>query len=54
LQENFVSKAKSLLGDKSHGVQIAGITLITEMCQQSSETLQIFKKVRAAAALLEP
>ncbi|CAO3673785.1 unnamed protein product [Umbelopsis ramanniana] len=44
LQENFVSKAKSLLGDKSHGVQIAGITLITEMCQQSSETLQIFKK----------
>ncbi|KAI9280210.1 adaptin N terminal region-domain-containing protein [Umbelopsis sp. AD052] len=44
LQENFVSKAKSLLADKSHGVQIAGITLITEMCQQSSETLQIFKK----------
>ncbi|KAG2171566.1 hypothetical protein INT43_008292 [Umbelopsis isabellina] len=44
LQENFVSKAKSLLGDRSHGVQIAGITLITEMCQLSPETLQIFKK----------
>ncbi|CAO3669870.1 unnamed protein product [Umbelopsis vinacea] len=44
LQENFVSKAKSLLGDRSHGVQITGITLITEMCQQSQETLQIFKK----------
>lgn len=44
LQENFVSKAKSLLGDRSHGVQIAGITLITEMCQLSAETLQIFKK----------
>jgi len=44
LQENFISKAKSLLGDRSHGVQIAGITLITEMCQQSQETLQIFKK----------
>jgi AP-1 complex subunit gamma-1 len=47
LQENFVSKAKSLLGDRSHGVQIAGITLITEMCQLSPETLQIFKKVKS-------
>ncbi|KAI8977499.1 adaptin N terminal region-domain-containing protein [Mycotypha africana] len=42
--ENFISKAKSLLNDRSHGVLITGITLVTEMCQQNPEYISIFKK----------
>ncbi|KAI8368059.1 adaptin N terminal region-domain-containing protein [Blakeslea trispora] len=44
LAENFVSKSKSLLNDRSHGVLITGITLVTEMCQQNSENIPIFRK----------
>ncbi|KAI7869330.1 adaptin N terminal region-domain-containing protein [Spinellus fusiger] len=44
LHENFVSKSKSLLNDRSHGVLVTGITLITEMCQQHPENIQLFRK----------
>ncbi|CAH1766720.1 7115_t:CDS:10, partial [Entrophospora sp. SA101] len=44
LQENFLSKAKSLLNDRNHGVLLTAITLITEMCSKNSETLQAFRK----------
>lgn len=45
LHENFISRSKSLLNDRSHGVLITGITLVTEMCQQYPENVAIFRKV---------
>ncbi|KAI7899492.1 adaptin N terminal region-domain-containing protein [Cokeromyces recurvatus] len=44
LHENFISRAKSLLNDRSHGVLITGITLVTEMCQKDPENVKIFRK----------
>ncbi|CAG8713843.1 15780_t:CDS:10, partial [Acaulospora morrowiae] len=44
LQENFLSRAKSLLSDRNHGVLLTAITLITEMCLINSETLETFRK----------
>ncbi|CAG8528592.1 2118_t:CDS:10, partial [Acaulospora colombiana] len=44
LQENFLSRAKSLLSDRNHGVLLTATTLITEMCLINSETLQTFRK----------
>ncbi|CAJ0756644.1 16181_t:CDS:10 [Entrophospora sp. SA101] len=44
LQENFISKAKSLLNDRNHGVLLTAITLIIEMCSINSEALQTFRK----------
>ncbi|KAG2197741.1 hypothetical protein INT47_010677 [Mucor saturninus] len=44
LHENFISRSKSLLNDRSHGVLITGITLVTEMCEQNPENVVIFRK----------
>ncbi|CEP10509.1 hypothetical protein [Parasitella parasitica] len=44
LHENFISRSKTLLNDRSHGVLITGITLVTEMCQQYPENVTIFRK----------
>lgn len=44
LHENFISRSKALLNDRSHGVLITGITLVTEMCQQNPENVAIFRK----------
>lgn len=45
LCENFLPKTKSLLNDRNHGVLITGVTLVTEMCQQYPENIDLFKKV---------
>uniref|UniRef100_A0A1B6DP37 AP-1 complex subunit gamma n=2 Tax=Clastoptera arizonana TaxID=38151 RepID=A0A1B6DP37_9HEMI len=45
LMEIFLPATRSLLSEKNHGVLITGVTLITEMCEQSVDTLQHFKKI---------
>lgn len=45
LMEIFLPATRSLLSEKNHGILITGVTLITEMCENSPETLQHFKKV---------
>jgi AP-1 complex subunit gamma-1 len=45
LMEIFLPATRSLLSEKNHGVLVTGVTLITEMCENSPDTLQHFKKV---------
>lgn len=45
LMEIFLPATRSLLSEKNHGVLITGVTLITEMCENSVDTLQHFKKI---------
>ncbi|KAK7790111.1 hypothetical protein R5R35_007083 [Gryllus longicercus] len=45
LMEIFLPATRSLLSEKNHGVLITGVTLITEMCENSPDTLQHFKKI---------
>uniref|UniRef100_A0A182W6S3 AP-1 complex subunit gamma n=1 Tax=Anopheles minimus TaxID=112268 RepID=A0A182W6S3_9DIPT len=45
LMEIFLPATRSLLNEKNHGILIAGVTLITEMCEKSADTLNHFKKI---------
>lgn len=45
LVDHFVSKAKSLLTDRNHGVLLATITLVSEMCQINENCLNEFRNV---------
>lgn len=45
LIDHFVSKAKSLLTDRNHGVLLASITLVSEMCQLDEGCLNEFRNV---------
>ncbi|XP_059222150.1 AP-1 complex subunit gamma-1 isoform X1 [Stomoxys calcitrans] len=44
LMEIFLPATRSLLSEKNHGILITGVTLITEMCENSADTLMHFKK----------
>ncbi|KAI5984304.1 adaptin N terminal region-domain-containing protein [Pisolithus albus] len=43
LADHFVSKAKSLLTDRNHGVLLAATTLVSEMCQIDEACLNEFR-----------
>lgn len=45
LMEIFLPATRSLLSEKNHGILITGVTLITEMCENSVDTLNHFKKI---------
>lgn len=45
LMEMFIPCTRSLLTDKNHGVILASICLIQEMCERSPDTLNYFRKV---------
>ncbi|KAF9244665.1 adaptin N terminal region-domain-containing protein [Melanogaster broomeanus] len=43
LTDHFISKSKNLLTDRNHGVLLAAITLVTEMCQIDENCLNEFR-----------
>ncbi|KAG6374655.1 adaptin N terminal region-domain-containing protein [Boletus reticuloceps] len=43
LSDHFIAKAKNLLTDRNHGVLLAAITLVSEMCQQDENSLNEFR-----------
>jgi AP-1 complex subunit gamma-1 len=45
LQENFINRCRSTLGERNHGALLTGLTLIHEMCLSSQETLVEFRGV---------
>jgi hypothetical protein len=51
LADHFLDKAKALLHDRNHGVLLAGVTLVTEMCHLEREVCDSFKKVRLFSGL---
>ncbi|OCF74754.1 AP-1 complex subunit gamma-1 [Kwoniella mangroviensis CBS 8886] len=44
LMDHFITKAKMLIQDRNHGVLLAGITLITEMCEIDEKVCDEFRK----------
>ncbi|KAK9243248.1 adaptin N terminal region-domain-containing protein [Lipomyces tetrasporus] len=44
LQERFVDKAKSLLGDHHHGVLICGMTLVYDLCLEDANLIPQFRQ----------
>ncbi|XP_052868550.1 AP-1 complex subunit gamma-1 [Anopheles cruzii] len=45
LMEDYLPKCEVFLADKNHGILIATITLITEMCEQSVAVMRYFKSI---------
>lgn len=43
--ENFVPRIRALLSEKSHGVLITGVTLMTELCKTDSHNIEFFRRV---------
>jgi AP-1 complex subunit gamma-1 len=49
LIDHFISKSKSLLQDRNHGVLLAGVTLVQEMCAIDEACCEEFRKVGLAS-----
>ncbi|EPZ33272.1 AP-1 complex subunit gamma-1-like protein [Rozella allomycis CSF55] len=45
LYENFVSRCRTLLNERNHGVLMTGITLITEQCLIHKDSLNEYRKM---------
>jgi len=44
LTENYIQKAKKLLGEKHHGVLLTAVTLLTEMCKNNQSVVKEIRK----------
>ncbi|ORX46656.1 hypothetical protein BCR36DRAFT_585122 [Piromyces finnis] len=44
LTENYIQRAKKLLGERHHGVLLTAITLLTEMCKQDQAVTKEIRK----------
>lgn len=44
LEENYVDKAKLLLGDKSHGVLLCAMALVTDICINNPDQIPNFRQ----------
>jgi AP-1 complex subunit gamma-1 len=44
--DNFIPHAQALLTERNHGVLVAGVTLLTELCVQSADVMARCKQVR--------
>lgn len=53
LSDHFIAKAKNLLTDRNHGVLLAAITLVSEMCQEDENCLNEFRNVCPHLLLLD-
>ena len=53
LHVHFVSAVKGCLADKQHGVQLAGATLMTELCLLHKDVRQTYRPVRCTHACAE-
>lgn len=45
LMENFVPRIRALLSEKSHGVLITGVTLMTELCKTDLHNVEFFRRL---------
>ncbi|RKP10679.1 Adaptor protein complex AP-1 gamma subunit [Thamnocephalis sphaerospora] len=45
LLDHFLDRVETMLDDKNHGVLLTAVTLITELCEQSDEALNQFRKM---------
>jgi AP-1 complex subunit gamma-1 len=45
LMENFVPRIRALLSEKSHGVLITGVTLMTELCKTDAHNIEFFRRL---------
>lgn len=50
--DHFLEKAKSLLHDRNHGVLLAGVTLVNEMCEVDEGVRGQFVKVGSVTRCL--
>lgn len=49
--DHFTTKAKALLQDRNHGVLLAGITLVTEMCAMDENVCNEFRQVSSRSLI---
>jgi AP-1 complex subunit gamma-1 len=51
LIDHFISKAKSLIQDRNHGVLLSGVTLVIEMCAGDEACRDEFRKVSHVSSI---
>eukprot|EP01111_Echinosteliopsis_oligospora_P011184 TRINITY_DN3628_c0_g1_i1.p1 TRINITY_DN3628_c0_g1~~TRINITY_DN3628_c0_g1_i1.p1 ORF type:complete len:863 (-),score=268.97 TRINITY_DN3628_c0_g1_i1:49-2637(-) len=52
LMENFVTRTKTLLTERNHGVLLTGVSLMIELCEMSHETIVYYRKQQVVPVLV--